>query len=202
MAINDKQALFVEEFVKLGNAYRAALNAGYKPSTAVDAAKWINPETLKSSSETERKKYKPAIREAINARMEEKKSELIASQDEVLIYLTSVMRREATESVVVTLSEEETKYVEDEHGTMRKQTIKKEIPKIVEIPARLSDSNKAAEMLGRRYGLNIEEEEKAAKLAKLKAETARIKGDDSEGDSEDDGFIDALRNEAKSVWEE
>ena len=41
----------------------------------------------------------------------------------------------------------------EESGKMRKQTIKKEIPQIVEIPARLSDANKAAELLGRAYGL-------------------------------------------------
>lgn len=182
MAINDRQALFVEEFVKLGNAYQAALNAGYKPSTAVDAAKWINPETLKSTSETERKKYKPEIRAAIDARMAEKKSKLIASQDEVLEYLTSVMRGESSSSVLARndLGAEE----------------------VIEKPPDEKERLKAAELLGKRYGLYTEEQEKAAKLAKLKAETARIKGDDSEGDSEDDGFIDALRNEAKSVWEE
>ena len=41
----------------------------------------------------------------------------------------------------------------DENGTMRKQTVKEEVPEIVEIPAKLSDANKAAELLGKRYGL-------------------------------------------------
>ncbi len=183
-----KQQRFCDEYLIDLNATQAAIRAGYSKKTAGV----IGDENLK----------KPYIREYIDKRMAEKEAELIADQNEVIKYLTSVMRREATESVVVTLSEEETKYVKDEYGTMRKQTIKKEIPQVVEIPARLSDSNKAAELLGRRYGLYIEEEEKAARLAKLKAETARITGDDSEGDSEDDGFIEALRSEAKSVWEE
>ena len=34
-----------------------------------------------------------------------------------------------------------------------RRTTKKEEPKVVEIPARLCDANKAAELLGKRYGL-------------------------------------------------
>ena len=63
------------------------------------------------------------------------------------------MRREHKENVVVTLSRETSTYVPDEKGTMRKQTVKEEIPQIVEIPTRVSDANKAAELLGKRYGL-------------------------------------------------
>ena len=86
-------------------------------------------------------------------------SERVADVQEVLEYLTSVMRREKKDTVVVTLNTEETEYVPDENGTMRKQTTKKEIPKMVEIPAKLSDSNKAAELLGKRYGLYTEKME-------------------------------------------
>jgi phage terminase small subunit len=62
------------------------------------------------------------------------------------------MRREKTESIVVTLAEETTKYVPDGSGTMRKQTVKKETPTIVQIPAKLSDANKAAETLAKMQG--------------------------------------------------
>jgi hypothetical protein len=85
---------------------------------------------------------------------------------------------------------------------MRKQTIKKEVPKIVEIPAKLSDANKAAELLGKRYGLYVEEQEREARLAKLKAETARIKGEAPDEEKETDGFLEALKGEVESVWEE
>ena len=85
--------------------------------------------------------------------MRKKEDELIAKQDEVLRYLTEVMRREKKESIVVTLSRETSAYVPDENGSMRKQTIKEEVPETVEIPAKLSDANKAAELLGKRYGL-------------------------------------------------
>ena len=68
-------------------------------------------------------------------------------------YLTAVMRRELSEHVVVTVSEEKSYYEPDSNGTMRKRTEKREMPQIVEIPARLADANKAAELLGKRYSL-------------------------------------------------
>jgi phage terminase small subunit len=134
-----KQMRFCDEYLIDLNATQAAIRAGYSKKTAgVIGAENLN---------------KPYIREYIDQRLAEKEEALVAKQDEVMKYLTSVMRREETESVVVTLSEETTKYVPDDEGKMRKQTIKKEIPKIIQIPAKLSDSNKAAELLGRAYGI-------------------------------------------------
>lgn len=133
-----KQQRFCDEYLIDLNATQAAIRAGYSEKTA----RQIANENL----------TKPDINEYIANRMAEKEKELIADQDEVLRYLTAVMRREKTESVVVTLNKETSKYVPDENGTMRKQTVKEEVPQIVRIPARLSDSNKAAELLGKAYG--------------------------------------------------
>lgn len=137
MALNDRERLFVEYYIKLGEAYPAALEAGYKESTALNASKWINPEILKNPNERERKKYKPEVRAAIDARMAEKESELIAGQDEVLKYLTAVMRGKTQAEVVVV--ENIGDYM-SQARTMQKAPDEKE---------RL----KAAELLGKRYGL-------------------------------------------------
>jgi len=134
-----KQMRFCDEYLTDLNATQAAIRAGYSKKTA----RSIGQENL----------TKPDIKEYIEKRMAEKEAELIADQNEVMKYLTSVMRREKTENVVVTLSKEESSFEPDENGVMRKHTIKEEIPQIVEIPARLSDSNKAAELLGRAYGI-------------------------------------------------
>lgn len=134
-----KQQRFCDEYLIDLDGTKAAIRAGYSKKTAGVIAS----ENLK----------KPNIKEYIKKRMEEKKKDLIANQDEVLQYLTSVMRREKTENVVVTLVNEKSYYAQDEDGKMRKRTEKKEIPQIVEIPARLCDSNKAAELLGKRYSL-------------------------------------------------
>lgn len=134
-----KQMRFCDEYLISLNATQAAIRAGYSKKTATV----IGAENL----------TKPYIREYIDKRLAEKEEALIAKQDEVMKYLTSVMRREKMESVVVTLSREESSYEPDENGVMRKHTIKEDVPQIVEIPAKLSDANKAAELLGRAYGI-------------------------------------------------
>ena len=139
MALTEKQKLFCEEYLIDLNATQAAIRAGYSEKTAYR----IGADNLK----------KPQISEYIGERMRNKEDELIAKQDEVLRYLTEVMRREKKECIVVTLSRDTSTYVPDENGTMRKQTVKEEVPEIVEIPAKLTDANKAAELLGKRYGL-------------------------------------------------
>ena len=137
--LTPKQQRFCDEYLIDMNATQAAIRAGYSEKTA----RQIATENLS----------KPSIREYIDERMKEKEAELVADQNEVMRYLTAVMRREYKEHVVVTIAREESTYVPDEYGTMRKQTVKEEVPEVVEIPARLSDSNKAAELLGRAYGI-------------------------------------------------
>lgn len=139
MALTAKQKRFCDEYLVDLNATQAAIRAGYSRKTAYS----IGVENLK----------KPEIKKYIEKRMAEKEKELIADQNEVMKYLSAVMRREKTESVVVTLSKEKSLYAPDANGTMRKQTVKEDIPQIVEIPARLSDANKAAELLGKAYGI-------------------------------------------------
>lgn len=137
--MTDKQQRFCDEYLIDLNATQAAIRAGYSENTA----RAIGCENL----------TKPYIQEYIEKRMAEKEKSLIADQDEVMKYLTAVMRREKTESVVVTLNKEKSTYVPDENGTMRKQTVKEEVPQIVQIPAQLRDANKAAELLGKAYGI-------------------------------------------------
>lgn len=134
-----KQQRFCDEYLIDLNATQAAIRAGYSKKTAGVIAN----ENLK----------KPYISEYIEKRLAEKEKELIADQDEVMRYLTAVMRREKKEHVVVTLSRETSTYVPDDEGKMRKQTKKEEVPQIVEIPSRLMDSNRAAELLGKAYGI-------------------------------------------------
>ena len=137
--LNERQKRFADEYLIDLNAERAAIRAGYSKKYARG-----NAHKLVANS---------GIAEYIKKRMAEKEKELIADQDEVMRYLSAVMRREKTESVVVTLSKEKSTYVPDANGTMRKQTVKEDIPQVVEIPARLSDANKAAELLGKAYGI-------------------------------------------------
>lgn len=133
--MTDKQRLFCDEYLIDLNATQAAIRAGYSEKTAFS----IGNENLK----------KPYIQEYIQKMLAEKEDALIAKQDEVLKYLTATMRRENLESIVVTCKEHKSWY--DEKG--KKQIEDKEVPTAVEIPTKVSDANKAAELLGKYYTL-------------------------------------------------
>ena len=118
-----KQRRFCDEYLIDLNATQAAIRAGYSKKTAYS----IGEENLK----------KPELKKYIDSRMSEKESELIADQDEVLKYLTAVMRGQTQAEVVVV--ENIGDYM-SQARTMQKAPDEKE---------RL----KAAELLGKRYGL-------------------------------------------------
>lgn len=118
-----KQQRFCDEYLIDLNATQAAIRAGYSKKTAGR----IGTENVQ----------KPVIKEYIAQRMAEKESHLIADQDEVLKYLTSVMRGQSRSSIVV---------VESTGDFM---SAAREIEKSPDEKERL----KAAELLGKRYGL-------------------------------------------------
>lgn len=124
-----KQQRFCDEYLIDLNATQAAIRAGYSKKTA----NRIGTENLS----------KPVIKEYIENRMAEKEATLIANQDEVLKYLTSVLRGQSksTEIVIEGLGDGSTKA-----RKMEKEPSEK-------------DKLKAAELLGKRYGLYTEKVE-------------------------------------------
>jgi phage terminase small subunit len=86
----------------------------------------------------------------IQARLKELRKDReseIADETEVLLFLTKVMRRLETESVVVTVRNRKS-YTDDKGNKVTEDT---ETPTVVEIPSRLMDANKGAELLGKKY---------------------------------------------------
>lgn len=142
------QQKFCDEYIICGNATEAAIKAGYSPKTA----KSIAAENLS----------KPYLREYIDKRIEEIKSSKIADAEEVLSYLTAVMRGEHTEEIPILCGD-----------GVQELTAKK-----VGAKERL----KAAEMLGKvtglfapggaQYGRNQREEDPLTKS--LREEAARL----------------------------
>lgn len=121
--MNERQRRFADEYLIDLNAERAAIRAGYSERYARG-----NAHKLVANS---------GIKKYIEKRMAEKEKHLIADQDEVLKYLTSVLRGESksTEIVVEGVGD----------GCSEARTIQKE-------PSE-KDRLKAAELLGKRYGL-------------------------------------------------
>ncbi|MFC4712245.1 terminase small subunit [Planococcus dechangensis] len=118
-----KQQRFADEYIRLGEITQAAINAGYNSKSA-----------YKTGSENLRK---PLIKSYIDERMEELKKESIAEQDEVLQYLTSVMRGEVKDEALLVVGDGDFGSSVERHQ------------KRADTMAR----TKAAELLGKRYAL-------------------------------------------------
>lgn len=103
---------------------------------ATQAAKAAGYSEKTAYSQGQRLLKKVEIIEYITKIMTEKKNELIADQDEILRYLTAVMRKKCTSSVLA----------RDEVGADR----------VIEKRPDEKEATKAAELLGKRYGLWIE----------------------------------------------
>ena len=126
MAMTVKQQRFCDEYLIDLNGTQAAIRAGYSAKTAGSIAK----EYLQ----------KPHIKEYLSQKMAEKDDDLIAKQDEVLRYLTSVMRGRSQAEIVVV------------EGIGMGYSKAKRMKKNPDEKERL----KAAELLGKRYGLYTE----------------------------------------------
>lgn len=85
--LTEKQKRFCDEYLIDLNATQAAIRAGYSKKTA----KQIGQENL----------TKLVLKNYIQERLKQKESELIADSDEVLKYLTAVMRGETQSEIVV-----------------------------------------------------------------------------------------------------
>lgn len=121
--MTDKQKRFCEEYLKDTNLTQAAIRSGYSPKTAYSQGQRL----LKN---VEVKKY-------IEEQLQTMQKKSIASAEEIMEYLTSVVRGESrsTELVIEGCGD----------GVSEAKTILKE-------PSE-KDRLKAAELLGKRYGL-------------------------------------------------
>ena len=126
MKLTPKQKAFADYYIETGNATEAARKAGYK-------GKNLNRIASENLSKLDIKNY-------IDEKMKELEDQRIAKADEVLKYLTRVIRGEETEQVVVTEN------IGDFMSEAR--VINKELS--------AKDKIKAAELLGKRYRLFVD----------------------------------------------
>lgn len=124
--MTEKQKRFADEYLKDLNATQAAIRAGYSKKTAYS----IGFEILK----------KPEIKSYIERQLDKVHEETIADAKEVMGYLTSVMRGQSEADVVVVEGTGD--------GCSSARTVKK--------PPDEKERLKAAELLGKRYGLFTE----------------------------------------------
>lgn len=117
-----RQQKFCDEYLISGNATEAAIKAGYSRKTA----KQTGSENLS----------KPDLRAYIDEQLAKIYSAKIADAEEVMKYLTSVMRGEHTEQVLKLVGEG--------------------VQTVTDIDVSAKERLKAAELIGKRYGLFTE----------------------------------------------
>ena len=122
MKLTLKQKRFANEYIISGNATEAAIIAGY-------SKKYANTNASKLLQNT-------TIKEYVDERLKDLEDKSIAKQEEVLKYLTAVMRGENQSETVVVETQE--------NGTTRAR-------RFARLPEE-KDRLKAAELLGKRYG--------------------------------------------------
>lgn len=117
--MNERQRRFADEYIISGNAYQSAITAGYSENYAKgNVVKLLENVSVKSY---------------IDEKLAELQSQKVADQQEVMEYLTAVMRGEKTEPLLVL----------DGEGTQ----------KVVNAVPPVQARTKAAELLGKRYRL-------------------------------------------------
>ncbi|KOP81997.1 terminase [Bacillus sp. FJAT-21945] len=119
MKLTEKQKRFADYYIETGNITESAVKAGYSQNYA-------NAQGYKLLENVGIKSY-------IDVRIAEKDSKQIAKQDEILTFLTKVMRGELTEQIPVGLGEG-AQQLEDKDTYVK-------------------DRVKAAELIGKRYAM-------------------------------------------------
>ncbi len=132
--MNERQRRFADEYIINANATDAAIKAGY-------SSKYANTNASKLLQNT-------AIKSYIDERLAQLASEKIATQEEVLTYLTSVMRGETQEQTLISIGE-------------LGQTI-------TDIDVGAKDRIKAAELLGKRHRLWTDKQEITQRTIEIK----------------------------------
>lgn len=121
--VNERQKRFVDEYIISGNAFRAAMDAGYKETYA--------------RTQSHKLLENVDIKAAISKRLEQLESKRIADAKEVMEYLTAVMRGEQRDEELILVPTGD--FMSDvERHEKRSDT---------------SQRTKAAELLGKRYAM-------------------------------------------------
>lgn len=129
--MNERQKRFADEYIIHGNAHKACIEAGYSKNYA--------------KSQSHKLLENVGIKAYLDEQLEKLKSEKIADQEEVMEFLTAVMRGEVEEPVLISV----------DVGVQEVRSVR----------PNASTRRQAAVDLGKRYGmwtdkLNVQSEER------------------------------------------
>ncbi|MDW4049107.1 terminase small subunit [Staphylococcus saprophyticus] len=127
--MNERQKRFADEYIRTANAYQSAIRAGYSEKYAKNNShKLLENRGIKAYTE---------------ARFKELDKQTIAQQDEVLQYLTAVMRGEQQDEENIVVSKGDYAQEVEKHDKR----------------ADTAQRTKAAELLGKRYAIFTDKQE-------------------------------------------
>lgn len=214
--LNNRQMKFCDEYLVDLNATQAAIRAGY-------TAKYANTNAFKLLQNT-------AIKDYIQQRQQDRSERTEITQDFVIKELMAIASVNATDyarvvekNATALIDGVEMQLFDANGNPVKYRTVepllteeltdvqKKALAVIKKgrdgFEIKPYDKLKVLELLGRHLGMwdkktEKDNEEQIARIEKIKAETSRIKGEEPGADAQDDGFLEALRGEAQSIWEE
>ncbi|HEM6433382.1 TPA: terminase small subunit [Streptococcus suis] len=135
--MTEKQKIFADEYIISLNATRAYKKA--YPNVKKDAVAQANGSRLLSNA---------MVKAYIDEQLEKLQSERVADQQEVLEYLTSVMRGQTQEQTLCSI------------GELGQQ--------VIDIDVGAKDRIKAAELIGKRYGIWTDKQEITQRMIEIK----------------------------------
>jgi phage terminase small subunit len=214
--LTEMRERFCQEFVIDLNATQAAIRAGYSEKTA--------------SSQGQRLLTFVEVQDRLKEIKQERSERTQITQDKVLVEIAiialsnaadyaHVVEKECVDTVngvLVTVRDENgepVKYrtvepVLTEELTEEQQRALAVIKKGRDgFEVKTHNKLDALRLLGVHLGMwnkkgELDEREQQARIDKLIAETARIKGEDTGENQQNDGFMEALKGEVENVWDE
>lgn len=127
--MNERQKRFADEYIRTANKYQSAVRAGYSEKYAKTNAHKLLEKT--------------SVKDYVEARFKELEKQSIAEQDEVLQYLTTVMRGEQQDEENIVVSKGDYAQEVEKHDKR----------------ADTAQRTKAAELLGKRYAIFTDKQE-------------------------------------------
>lgn len=192
--LTEKQRLFCIYYIKCFNATKAAIKAGYSKNSAGEQGYQLL--------------QKPSIKNEIQRLKRNKLNRAMLSEDDIFQKYIDIAFADITDYL-----EFNSKEVQGEYGTYTKNTISLKdsdevdgslISEISEgrdgIKIKLQDKMKALQWLSDRMDLLSTQVKSKLDIEMLKLEMEMNKVDNTQEETEDDGFIEALENTTEEVW--
>lgn len=192
--LTEKQRLFCIYYIKCFNATKAAIKAGYSKNSAGEQGYQLL--------------QKPSIKNEIQRLKQNKLNRAMLSEDDIFQKYIDIAFADITDYLEFTSKE-----VQGEFGPYTKNIVKLKnsneldgslISEITEgkdgIKIKLQDKMKALQWLSDRMDLLSTQVKSRLDIEMLKLEMEMNKVDNTQEETEDDGFIEALENTTEEVW--